>query len=178
MGRQELLQPCCSSRCAWSVPMGHDAVLTPLGVCDGDRWGQSLLGAFPTSQPSELCSPRMRNFVMSPSSNWFRSVSARTMPWEGRGEEGRGFKAHFGCQCLEQRTPNWVGVTLGLPGEAWQDVLTPLWSMLLELRANPNSSMRAGEKGMTAELQPRDFSSGCVQAHGDTQEQPPVFKQC
>lgn len=37
MRRQELLQPCCSSRCAWSVPLGHEAVLTPLGVCDGDR---------------------------------------------------------------------------------------------------------------------------------------------
>lgn len=89
---------------------------------------------------------------MSPSSNCFRSVSARTTPWEERGEEGRGFEAHFGCQCSEQRTPNRVGVTLGLLGEACQDVLTPLQSVLLELGANPNSSsVRAGEKGMRAE---------------------------
>lgn len=47
MGRQELLQPCCSSRCAGSVPVGHDTVLTPLGVCDGDRWGQTLLKSQP-----------------------------------------------------------------------------------------------------------------------------------
>lgn len=86
---------------------------------------------------------------MSPSSDCFRSVSARTIPWEERGEEGRGFKAHCGCQCSEQRTPNRVGVTLGLLGEACQDVLTPLQSVLLELGANPNSSsVRAGEKGM------------------------------
>lgn len=37
-------------------------------------------------------------------------------------------------------------------GEACQDALTPLQSMLLESGANPNSSsVRAGEKGMRAE---------------------------
>lgn len=51
MGRQELLQPCCSSRGAWSVPMAHEAVLTALGLCDGDRQGQTLLRAFPTASP-------------------------------------------------------------------------------------------------------------------------------
>lgn len=94
---------------------------------------------------------------MSPSSDCFRSVSARTTPWQERGEEGRGFKAHFGCQRSEQRTPNRVGVTLGrsqvtLLGEACQDVLTALQSVLLELGANPSSSsVRAGEKGMRAQ---------------------------
>lgn len=53
MGRRELLQPCCSSRGAWSVPMAHEAVLTPLGACDGDRQGQTLLRAFPTAVLSE-----------------------------------------------------------------------------------------------------------------------------
>lgn len=145
--------------------MGHDAVLTPLGVCDGDRWGQTLLREFPTSQPSELCSLRTRRFMMSPSSDCFRSVSARTTPWQERGEEGRGFKAHFGCQRSEQRTPNRVGVTLGrsqvtLLGEACQDVLTALQSVLLELGANPSSSsVRAGEKGMRAEPCPAAGSS-------------------
>lgn len=33
---------------------------------------------------------------MSPSSpDCFRFVSARTLPWQEQGEEGRGFKAHF-----------------------------------------------------------------------------------
>lgn len=74
---------------------------------------------------------------MSPSSDCFRSVSPQTLPWEEWGEEGRGFKAHFGCHCSEQRTPNRVGVTLGLLGEACQDVLTPLQSLLLELGQIP-----------------------------------------
>lgn len=33
--------------------MAHEAVLTPLGVCDGDRQGQTLLRAFPTAVLSE-----------------------------------------------------------------------------------------------------------------------------
>lgn len=127
--------------------MGHEAVLTPLGVCDGDRWGQTLLRAFPSSQPSELCSLRMRRFTMSPSSDCFHFISARTLPWQERGEEGRGFKAHFGCQCSEQRTPNWVGVT---PGRSLPRCPDP--PSVQELGANPNSSsVRAGEKGVRAE---------------------------
>lgn len=108
MGRQELLQPCCSSRRAGSVPLGHDAVLTPLGQgTDGDR----AFRAFPSSQPSEP--------VLSEDEEGHRgTVIAWTTPWHERGEEGRGFKAHLGCQRSEQRTLNWVGVMLGLLGEA------------------------------------------------------------
>lgn len=153
MGRQELLQP-CSSRCARSVSMGHDAVLTPLGQgTDGDR-------PFPTSQPSELCSPRMRRFTVAPSSGCFCSLSAWTMPWQERGEEGRAFKAHFGCQCSEQRTLNWSWSDTWAAGRSLPGRPDPLQSMLLELGANPNSSsVRAGEKGMRAEPCPATGSS-------------------
>lgn len=92
----------------WQRSPGTRRCPDPSG--SGDRWGQSL-----QSVPQQ---PALRALLSEDEEGHCGTVIAWTTPWHERGEEGRGFKAHLGCQRSEQRTLNWVGVMLGLLGEA------------------------------------------------------------